>query len=244
LTGLLKAVQRNLYRQVRSVAIFEVGTVFRMVDGTPLERPKAAFAMTGVADAGWTGGGRVYDVFDTKGALEAVMAELGVEWSLGEPHGRPLHPGRSAIVLVEGAPAGVIGELHPKVADALDIPGRVAVAELELEPLIRAAAGTVFATDVPRFPPVRRDLSFMMDERVSAGRVQAALEESAGELLGSCLLFDVHVGSPLPQGKKSLAFSVDLRAAGRTLDSGEADATVDAIVARLAAEFGAEIRSA
>jgi phenylalanyl-tRNA synthetase beta chain len=241
--GLLRAVQRNLYRQVRSTAVFEVGTVFRMVDGTPQERAKAAFVMTGVADPGWTGGGRPYDVFDAKGVLEALMGELGVPWSLGEPHGRPLHPGRSAVVLVGGEPAGMVGELHPKVAERLDLPGRVALAELEIDALMRAGTATVTTAEVPRFPPVRRDLAFVLDSEVPAAAVQAALEEATGELLGSCLLFDVFEGHPLPEGKKSLAFSIDLRASARTLESDEADAAVAAISERLERDFGAELRA-
>ena len=241
--GLLKAARRNLYRQVRSVAIFEVGSVFRMVEGRPHERPKAAFAMTGVADPGWTSGGRAYDFFDAKGALEALMAELGVPWSLGEPLGRPFHPGRSASVLVQGQIVGVLGEIHPKVAGSLDLPGRVAVAELELEALMGAAAGSVTATDVPRYPPVRRDLAFVLDTGAPASAVQEALEEAAGDLLGSCLLFDVFEGGTLPAGKKSLAFSLDLRASDRTLGSDEADAAVTAITERLARDFGAELRA-
>ncbi len=241
--GLLKALKRNLYRQVRSAAIFEVDTVFRLVDGRPQERPKAAFAMTGAADPGWSGGGRTYDFFDAKGALEALMAELGVAWTLGEPVGRPLHPGRSAFVLVHGERAGVLGELHPKVAEALDLPGRVVVAELEVEALMRAAATTVTASDVPRFPPVRRDLAFVLAADASAATVQAELEDAAGDLLDACLLFDVFEGPPLPEGRKSLAFSVDFRAPDRTLESQEADAAVAAIAERLARVFGAELRA-
>lgn len=241
--GLLKALKRNLYRQVRSAAIFEVDTVFRLVDGRPQERPKVAFAMTGTADPGRTGGGRAYDFFDAKGALEALMAELGVAWTLGEPHGRPLHPGRSALVLVQGEPAGILGELHPKVAEALDLPGRVVVAELEVEALMRAAATTVTASDVPRFPPVRRDLAFVLAADAPAAAVQAELEDAAGDLLDACLLFDVFEGPPLPEGRKSLGFSVDFRAPDRTLESQEADAAVTVIAERLARVFGAELRA-
>jgi phenylalanyl-tRNA synthetase beta chain len=243
LPGLLKALQRNLYRQVRSVALFEVGTVFRMVGGAPQERARAAFAMTGVADPGWTGGGRAYDFFDAKGALEALMSELAVSWALGEPLERPFHPGRSAEVLVDGSPAGVLGELHPKAAEGLDLPGRVAVAELEIEPLVRAGSGPLVTTEVPRFPPVRRDLAFVLRADVPAAAVQAVLEETAGQLLGSCLLFDVFEGPPLPEGTKSLAFSIDLRAPDRTLGSDEADAVLGAIVERLARDLGAELRA-
>ena len=80
--GLLAAIRRNAYRQVRSAALFEVGTVFRMVDGQPEERPMAALAITGAAEGAWTGR-REYDFFDAKGAVEALMADLGIEWSLG-----------------------------------------------------------------------------------------------------------------------------------------------------------------
>jgi phenylalanyl-tRNA synthetase beta chain len=171
------------------------------------------------------------------------MDELGVRWGLGEPLGRPFHPGRSAAVLVEGSPAGLIGELHPKVAEQLDIPGRVALAEVEVQALMRAAGGGVRTTEVPRFPPVRRDLAFVLGADVPAAAVQAALEEAAGDLLDSCLLFDVFEGGSLPPGTKSLAFSVDLRAPDRTLGGDEADAAVTAIAERLARDFGAEIRS-
>jgi phenylalanyl-tRNA synthetase beta chain len=97
--------------------------------------------------------------------------------------------------------------------------------------------------DVPRFPPVRRDLAFIVDASVPAGRVRAALEAAAGELLGSVLLFDVFEGPPLPEGAKSLAFSVDFRAADRTLTDEEADGSVAAIVERLSNEVGARLRS-
>jgi phenylalanyl-tRNA synthetase beta chain len=243
LPGLLKTVRRNLHRQVRSVAVFEVGTVFRMVDGDPQERPMAALAMTGAADAGWTGGERTFDLFDAKGALESLMAELGVPWTVGEPLGRPFHPGRSAAVMVEGAAVGTLGEIHPSVAASLDLTGRVAVAELELTPLMQAAPGAFTVADVPRFPPARRDVAFVLAADAPAGPVQAAIEEAAGPLLGSCLLFDVFEGGALPPGRKSLAFSLDLRAPDRTLASEEADAAVAAIAERLARDFGAELRA-
>jgi len=157
--------------------------------------------------------------------------------------GALFHPGRSAVVLVEEEPVGAVGEIHPRVVEMLDLPGRVAAAELEIEVLLRNAVRVVVARDVPRFPPVRRDLAFVVDEAVPASAVQGALEDAAGELLGSCVLFDVFAGEPLPAGKKSLAFSLDLRAPDRTLASDEADAAVAAIAERLARDFSAGLRA-
>jgi phenylalanyl-tRNA synthetase beta chain len=146
-------------------------------------------------------------------------------------------------VVVAGETIGAVGELHPKVAERLDLPARVAVAELEVEALMRLAAPSTQAEDVPRFPPIRRDLAFVVDVSIPAGAVQATLEEAAGELLDSALLFDVHAGPPLPEGSKSLAFSVDLRAFDRTLTDAEAAEVVEVVTARLAEAFGAELRS-
>jgi phenylalanyl-tRNA synthetase beta chain len=86
-------------------------------------------------------------------------------------------------------------------------------------------------------------VAFVLAADAPAGPVQAAIEEAAGPLLGSCLLFDVFEGGALPPGRKSLAFSLDLRAPDRTLASEEADAAVAAIAERLARDFGAELRA-
>jgi phenylalanyl-tRNA synthetase beta chain len=239
--GLLTAVRRNAYRQARSATLFELGTVFRMVDGQPEERPMAALAITGAAEGAWTGR-REYDLFDAKGAVEALMADLGIVWSLGEPPGPLFHPGRSAFVMVDGARVGVLGEIHPRVAESLDVPGRIAAAELEVSTLMRRAARTVEAHDVPRFPPVRRDLSFVLDEQVPHAAVDAAIREAGGHLVTSCVLFDVHAGPPLPAGRKSLAFSVEFRDPSRTLERGEADEAVERIRARVAHDLGGELR--
>ena len=239
--GLLRAIRRNVSRDVRSASVFEIGTVFRMVDETPQERPKAALAMTG-SEAGWAGRHDV-DLFDAKGAVEVLMADLGIEWTAGDPVGGPFHPGRSALVMVDGARVGVVGEIHPRVAEAFDVPGRIAVAELEVGLLMQQAATTVSVQDVPRFPPIRRDLAFVVAHDVSHARLADAIRDAGGDIVATCVLFDVHVGPPLPEGKKSLAFSVDLRDPHRTLEREEADAAVERIRNRVRDDLGGELRS-
>lgn len=241
--GLLRAIAGNQAAGVRAAAVFEVGTVFRSHE-TVEERRKVAWAMWGVASDGWYGDMRSSDALDARGVLEALLDGLGIgDWVLGAGLQAPFHPGRSASVLIGGEPVGVLGELHPREAEQLDIEGRVALVELELAALAGGTSKAFAFRDLPRFPPVRRDLAFVVDEGMPAGRVAAVLEEAAGELLGSCVLFDVFRGDALPDGTKSLAFAIDVRAPDHTLTDSDADKIVARVVARLSSELGATLRA-
>jgi len=243
LPGLLHTVERNQRWGTGSVSIFEVGTVFRPADPVE-ERRQVGLVLCGAAGEGWTADARAFDVLDARGGVEALLDDLGVEgWTLGEPLGDPFHPGRSARILLEDRPLGIVGELHPRKASSLDIEGRVAVAELELEPLRAAASRAHRLVEVPRFPPIRRDLAFVLEEEVPAGAVQTALEAAAGELLDRSLLFDVFRGAAIPEGRKSLAFALEFRAPDRTLTDEEVEPVVRAIVEHLRSELGAELRA-
>jgi phenylalanyl-tRNA synthetase beta chain len=245
--NLLRALARNAYRGVRGAALFEVGRVFRSgpPEGAPVdEREFVAAALTGPAGEEVHWERRELDFFDAKGGVGALMAGLGItEWAVGEPAQRPFHPARSAMVLVAGLPAGVVGEIHPGVASGLDLPRRVGAFELDVGILAPYAGPARPFRDIPRFPPVRRDLAFVVDGEVPAGAVADALREAGGDLVDAVVLFDVFTGDPLPAGKKNLAFSVDFRAPDRTLTDEEAEQAVAAIVARLRRDFGAEFRS-
>ena len=242
LPAMLRALSRNLSRQLTGAALFEIGTVF--TPGDPVaERERLGVAMTGDAAASWHDGDRLVDFFDLKGSLEALFGGVGLsDWSVGPGLERPFHPGRSATLLIRSEPAGSMGELHPSVASAFDLPGRVAVAEVDVA-AIRDSVGSFMLSDVPRFPPVRRDLAFVLDAGVPASEVQRTIREAGGDLVSELRLFDVFAGAPVPEGKRSLAFAVGFRAPDRTLTDAEVDEAVAAVVERLAASFGAELRS-
>lgn len=242
--GLLKALARNLSRQVRAAALFEVATVFRRDDPVE-ERQKVAFAMTGPAEVTWATPQHDLDFFDARGVLEALMDDLGVsDWSMGESLSGLFHPGRSARILVSGQRAGVVGELAPRISRELDLEAhRVAFAELELGALTGIGSTGVAYRDIPRFPPARRDLAFVVDDAVSAGALAEAIMETSQGLAGAVVLFDLFDGSPVPAGRKSLAYSVDFRSADRTLTDEEIDAAVARIAQRLADGFNAELRT-
>lgn len=244
LPGLLSAARRNADHRNPSVRLFEVGHVFLLGEKDPVEEERAAILLAGAPDVGWPRGHSEHDFLDAKGILEHLLDVLGVEgWSLEGAAGSPYHPGRSAVILFGDDRVGEVGEVHPSVVPRYDLPGRVAAFELRVAPLLEAASGRGSYREVPRFPPVHRDLAFLVDRGARAGEVHRALIEAAGELLDRAVLFDVFEGSPLPEGKVSLAFSVDFRAPDRTLTDEEAEGRVGAIAERLAADFGAELRA-
>jgi phenylalanyl-tRNA synthetase beta chain len=240
---LLQALARTMARGARSVTLFEIGHVFHPADPVD-EREVVTVALAGLADEGLYSESRTFDFFDGKGALEALLSGLAIDdWRLADAPGRPLHPARSATVEIGGEAAGVIGELHPRIAQRLDLPARVAIFELDVASLARNAPRRTTYRDIPRYPPIRRDLAFILDASTPAADVRSALEQAGGELVGSVHLFDVFEGPPLSEGQRSLAFSIDFRAADRTLTDQEADRAVAAMVERLSRDFGAQLRT-
>jgi phenylalanyl-tRNA synthetase beta chain len=248
--GLVRSLRANLSRSVRGAALFEVGRTFT-ANGEPgedrsppvVEQEGVAFVMGGASPSASPGEARDLDFFDAKGALEEMFGALGVrDWRLGAPATAPYHPARSATVELGGEDAGAVGELHPRVAEQLDLPARTSIAQLDAAYLADAATHGFEYRDVPRFPPVHRDLAFVVDERIAAGELRDALAAAGAELVSDVRLFDVFSGAPIPPGRKSLAFSVDFRATDRTLTDQEVDSTVEAIESALGERFGAELR--
>ncbi len=241
--GLLHTIVRNQDRGVRSQSVFEVSTVFRAGDPVQ-ERRKIAFALSGAAPGGWWAPERQLDALDAKGVLASLMDEMRVRgWALGGPVGGPFHPGRSAEIIVGGERAGVLGEIHPRLAGELGITGRVSVAELEFEAVMGAADKTFSFRDAPRLPPLRRDLAFVVSQEVAAGAVLDSIRKAGGSGLYACELFDVFSGEPISAGSKSLAFSLEFRDPERTLTDAAAEESVRAIVQQIANEFGGELRA-
>jgi phenylalanyl-tRNA synthetase beta chain len=272
LPPLLATLRRNLGRipdGARDVALYEVGLVFHPRGGTgatpprmgvdarpPAEQLAAAEAfvpgqpwhvavvLAGDREpAGWCGSGRAADWADAVDAARTVVAAAGVpgERVAVRPAAYPpWHPGRCAEVLVDGAVVGHAGELHPAALSALELPRRSCAMELNLDalPLPGAAPAPRFST----YPPALIDVALLVDERVPAAEVRAALVAGAGELLESLRLFDVYTGAQLGQGRKSLAYKLTFRAPDRTLTVDEAVAARDRAVAEAASRLGAELR--
>lgn len=228
--GLLLAAQRNAARRVLPVMLYEIGRVFA-AGAPPGETLRAAWVMAGSAPVSWHGA-RDLDLFDAKGTLEALLRGLGIgtlELETGGDRGGAFHPARSATVRVDGQPVGVLAEIHPRAAEALGLPDRVAVCEIDLDPVLARAPRAVEHT-VSRFPAVARDLALVVPEGTPATEVEGVIRGAGGALLESAALFDVYRGSPVPEGHVSLAYALFFRDPERTLTDTDADAAFGAIV--------------
>jgi len=246
LPGLVSALGRNTARQQSRVRLFELGNVFTKaaVDGEPpVERLRVAATASGTARAEqWSEDSRPVGFHDLKGDLEslAALSRARLEFRPSAPAWA--HPGRSADVFLGGAvqPVGWIGELHPRLLEAMEVDTAVVAFELDLEPLLQRALPR--AGVVSRQPSVRRDLAFVLPVEAPWAAVESSIRGAAGEILRDLVLFDRYQGKGVESGFKSLAMGLILQEESRTLTDREVDAAVAAVSAALQRDHGAVIR--
>ena len=241
LPGLVAALGRNAARQQPRVRLFEIGKVFAGGNDAPVETLRiAAVACGGATAEQWGVGARALDFHDLKGDLEAVAAQAGATLAF-QPSAPPhAHPGRSAEVLRDGVRIGWIGQLHPRLQQALGLDVDVLAFELDLVPLL--ARPLPRAAALSRFPSVRRDLAFVVPEAVSWAALEAGVRAAAGASLREVRLFDRYVGKGVETGFKSLAMALILQDESRTLTDRDVESVVAAVVAALEHEHAAVIR--
>jgi len=245
LPGLVEALKRNRNRQQERVRLCETGLVFAQQAGdgqpAPLETPRVAAAVCGDAQAvQWGLPTRKVDFHDLKGDLESLAAASGAVLEF-RPSARAYgHPARSAEVFRDGVAIGWIGQIHPRLAKAMDIEADVYAFELDLEPL--AARRLPRAGELSRFPAVRRDLAFLVPEQVAWADLAATVRQAAGPLLRDLNLFDRYVGQGVEPGFKSLAMGLILQDKSRTLTDRDVDAVVAEAVTAIEREHHARIR--
>jgi phenylalanyl-tRNA synthetase beta chain len=220
LPSLVEAAERNLDVGVDEIALFEIARVYLPNGDLPDERIRVAALGHG-------------DFGHGKGIVEALYAAIKAEPIFVRGEDPLLHPGKTA-----DTREGVLGELHPRLLD-----GTWYAFELDVGRLVEASRDPVTYRDVISFPAVRQDIAVVVDEEVEAGAIVDAARVAAGPELSEIRVFDVYRGAPVPDGRKSVAFSVAFQAPDRTLTDEEAAALRTAIVGALEEHFGAELRA-
>jgi len=243
LPGLVDALARNAARQQARVRLFELGKVFEAaLEGqAPIETLRIAAVACGDASAEqWGVPARRVDFHDLKGDLDSLAALSGAKLEYQAAQPAWAHPGRAADVLRDGVVVGAIGELHPRLQQALGLDHAVVAFEVDLAPLRQRAVPA--ARGLSRFPSVRRDLAFVVAREVPWEAVAGTVRGAAGEALRDLQLFDRYVGKGVESGFKSLAMGLILQEDSRTLTDREVDAVVADVTAALESAHGARIR--
>jgi phenylalanyl-tRNA synthetase beta chain len=237
LPGLLDAARHNAAHGSPGVALFESAHVYRpkgplddLPAGSPagrtpvLERHHLAVLLTEARPAGWRTPAAPGDFYAARALLEALLSAAGADW-VAEEGGRPfLHPGRAASVIDRASERklGWLGELHPLVLRAWDLPGPVAGFELDIDTLVGLRAGRASGhRDVTTFPAVLQDIAVVVRDDVPAAEVEEAVRAGGGELLAGVRVFDLYRGEQVGEGRKSLAMRLEFRAPDRTLTDSE-----------------------
>jgi phenylalanyl-tRNA synthetase beta chain len=180
-------------------------------------------------------------VFDAKGVLDVLFAEVGVECDVQPAAAMPFHPGRAANVFVGRGVVGRLGEVRPSVLRRFDLEGPVVLGGFAVEPVLSRAPVSMSISELPTQPPVLRDISMFVPRSVTARELEAAMRAAGGKFLESIELLDVFVGEQVGEDRRSLAYRLTFRAPDRTLRAKEADAARSAIASAVA-DLGAEIR--
>ena len=236
LPSMLDILARNYNYHNKSVKLYELAKIYLPQEGQVLpQEPK--MLVLGTYGAG-------ENFFSLKGELEAVFAGLRIPKATytAVKNNPSYHPGRCAMVSVDGVELGYMGQVHPLVAKNYGMDCEVYCAEIDFTQLFQLQLPEATYVPLPKYPGVTRDLSLICDEAVTVAEAENVITAAAGKLLRGVKLFDIYRGTGVPEGKKSLAFSLELRADDRTLTDADSEAVITKVLAALESKLGATLR--
>lgn len=236
LPSMLDILSRNFAFKNKGVKLYEIGKIYLPVEGEklPNEPKRMIFGTYGEHE----------NFFTLKGEVDALLEQLNVHPAtyVADTKNPSYHPGRCADIMIDGKKLGVIGQIHPLVAEGYGISGEVYVAELDFTGLQSALAPERVFHSLPKFPTVSRDLALVCNEAMTVGMLEACIKKAGGKLLRSIQLFDIYRGPGIAPGKKSVAFSLELRADDRTLTDEDTTGVTNAVLEKLKNDLGVTLR--
>ncbi|MGL5278948.1 MAG: phenylalanine--tRNA ligase subunit beta [Cetobacterium sp.] len=243
--SLLSNVRDNLNRNQNDLRFFEVSRVFTpKEDGLANETLRASIALAGKTfKTLWDPKPEAMDFYTLKGFVEKFLEYMGVtRYQLDRSEDSNFHPGRSADIRIGKVKIGTFGEIHPELAENMDIKReRAYVAELDLTTLLNYRAKKVKYERIVKYPEVTRDLAVVLDRDVLVGKMLEDIKKSSN-LIESVAIFDVYQGEKIEADKKSVAISIVLRKKDGTLEESDINITVDKILKLIAKNYNGEIR--
>lgn len=236
LPSMLEILSRNNAYHNKSAKLYEMAKIYLPREGEKLPaEPKILVLGTYGANENF---------FTLKGELEALFANLRIRKAsyCAEKNNPSYHPGRCAKVTIDGVDVGYLGQIHPIVAANYGIEAEVYCAEINFNQLFELRLGDPVYTPLPKYPTITRDLALVCGEDLTVAQVEDAITSAAGKLLRSIKLFDVYRGIGIPEGKKSLAFSLALRADDRTLTDADSEQVITRVLGQLKEKLDVTLR--
>lgn len=235
LPHLIEAVSYNVARKNTDVKLYEIGRVF--FGNAEGELPDEVEYLSGIltgnyVDNAWQGKKETVDFFIAKGVVDRVAEKLNIQFDYRAGQLDGLHPGRTAIVSLNGKDIGFIGELHPTLAAENSLK-RTYVFELNYEAMMKVSVGYINYEVIPRFPGVTRDIALEVNHDVAASELIATIHDNGEDILTDTLVFDVYEGGHLEEGKKSIAIRLSYLDTENTLTDERVTAVHDKILAAL-----------
>ncbi len=243
LPGLLENAQRNRNHQIDTIALFEIGSVFIHSDEQKEPERVSGILAGQVGEGVYSNPYRQPDFYDIKGLAEGVLEVCGIaDYKLQKTGAPTFHPGRNAAVMLGDRQIGIFGEAHPEVLENYDLPYKAYLFDFDMEALVDAAIFAKRFEPISVYPTVERDLAIVVDKETLSDMPTELIYKTGGEWVESVRLFDVYEGEQVPEGKKSLAYTIIYHSATETLTDKAVNALHDKIVKRLNQELGAELR--
>lgn len=234
---MLDIISRNYNRRIEGGGFFEAAYVYVSNEKPMVNLPEHREIITiGMY-------GKNYDFYSLKGIIEELVDKMNVKADF-EPETEDciFHPGRCANILVGGKKIGVFGEVHPEVSENFECPERTYIAVIEKLPLIENSNYSVKFKELPKYPAITRDIAMLVKDDVMVRDIEKVLIQKGRSILESFKLFDVYKGSQLPEGMKSVAYSLVFRGEDRTLTDSEVQKVMDKIIEGLSSTLGAQLR--
>ena len=236
LPSMLEILARNYAYHNKSVRLYELAKIYLPRQDSDLAHEPKVFVLGTY--------GPDTNFYTLKGHVVGLLRQLHVKpWEfVAETENPSYHPGRCARLMVDGVCCGVLGQLHPLAAQNYGMDTEVYCAELDFTGLLTRLAPEATYTPLPKYPAVSRDLALVCDEAVTVGELEACITAAGGKLLREVRFFDIYRGPGIAKNKKSVAFSLVLRADDRTLTVAECEEVVTKVLAKLEQELGVVLR--
>lgn len=244
--SMLDTAARNLAQKNHDLWLFEAGAVYESkalpITELPVEKYHVSgFMMGKTTDLQWAQPQRDTDFYDVKGVLEAVLKELRIEATIERSKETYLHPGVSAQYVVDGTVIATLGEVHPQVMKAYDLPGKAYLFDIDVTAILGLTRGQLRYQGISKFPGTARDLAIVAPKTVSSEAISQVIYEKGGQYLERAFVFDVYEGAHIEEGHRSLAYNLSFRSNEGTLTDEDIQPAIDDILAALA-ELGCKLR--